>query len=126
MNVAVVGSRSLVKMEEEIIHILPDFVEESDRLISGGAKGVDSAVQEFARRKGRTIIIHYPNWRKFGKKAGFIRNVAIVADADKLVAFWDGMSAGTKHSIFVAQQKKIPIVVLMVDEEGNFNQIDVT
>lgn len=83
-----------------------DFVDKLDPLttvvVSGGARGVDSfAVQRAEERGIRTIVIK-PNWKKYGRGAGFRRNKEIVMVADDVVAFWDGQSRGTEHTIKTA------------------------
>lgn len=47
--------------------------------------------------------IWYPRWDLHGKGAGFARNRAICYSADRIVAFWDGESRGTKHTVDTAQ-----------------------
>lgn len=42
------------------------------------------------------------DWDRYGKSAGFRRNVDIVAQSDHVVAFWDGVSEGTLNTIALA------------------------
>lgn len=46
------------------------------------------------------------DWEAHGKRAGFIRNQQIVNYADRVVAFWDGESKGTKSTIDMALKAK--------------------
>lgn len=113
MRMAIVGSRDfkrLDKVRQFVNHLDYDVV-----VISGGAHGVDRAAEEAAFDKGLRIMIFRAQWNAFGKQAGFVRNREIVDHADELVAFWDGKSKGTAHSIKLARQKGIP--VLVIDEE---------
>lgn len=109
MKIAVVGSREF-KDEKFISDILlnPEL-NNTGILVSGGAKGVDTWAEEIWDNMGWEKIIFKPNWNKYGKKAGFLRNQQIVDVADKLIAFWNGKSKGTKHSIDLAVKKGIPV-----------------
>lgn len=116
MKIAVVGSREFK---------YPSFI--SDKMInlfggtynltfiSGGALGVDSIAEKCVDDFNETFhanitkVIYKPNWEKYGKKAGFLRNQQIVDEAEKLIAFWDGESKGTKNSIDLAIKKGIPV-----------------
>ena len=52
---------------------------------------------------------HFPAyWDKYGKSAGFIRNAEMGEYADALIAFWDGVSPGTKHMIQTMKRNKKP------------------
>lgn len=73
-------------------------------LVSGGAKGGDRYAELYAERKGLPITIHKPDWDRYGKSAGFIRNKSIIDDADVIVAIWDGKSKGTQHSMRLARE----------------------
>lgn len=110
MRMAIVGSRDfkrLDKVRQFVNHLNYDIV-----VISGGARGVDQIAEKTAIDKGLRTMIFYPQWDTFGKQAGFVRNREIVDHADELVAFWDGKSKGTAHSIKLARAKGIPVLVI--------------
>ena len=108
MKLAIVGSRTFKnyqKMHGEIAAL----VESGDmaaptEIVSGGAAGADSLGQRYASEMGLEFTGFLPEWDKHGKSAGFRRNVQIVDYADKVIAFWDGISRGTKHTIGLAEK----------------------
>lgn len=110
MKIAVVGSRNFIYKKfvmAKLIAIISGLEHYDDVLIvSGGAQGVDSWAEEIALRFKIPKIIFKPDWNKYGKRAGFIRNELIINEADKVIAFWDGESKGTKHSIDLAIKAK--------------------
>lgn len=75
-------------------------------IISGGAKGVDSLGIRYAKDNRLPYEIYTPDWNKYGKKAGIIRNCEMGDVADALIAIWDGESRGTKHMINYAMNLK--------------------
>ncbi|MGD2071982.1 MAG: SLOG family protein [Candidatus Thorarchaeota archaeon] len=114
MRVAIVGSREFPDRElvESIIQqLIVDY--KNIILVSGGARGVDSWAEEVFHRYNKMVIVHYPDWNKYGKKAGFLRNKLIINDANMIIAFWDGKSKGTKHSINLAIEAGKPINIYM-------------
>jgi len=70
----------------------------------GGAKGADTLASIYAKEHNIPIIVYKPNWKKYGRSAGIIRNKDIVNYCDKLVAFWDGKSKGTLNSINLSKK----------------------
>lgn len=57
--------------------------------VSGGAKGADTIGQEWAKGYGLKIYPPLkPDWNKYGRAAGPIRNSDIVKMADVIVAFF--------------------------------------
>lgn len=97
-KIAVVGSREGVN-REAVEAFVGRLDPEGTVLISGGARGVDTWAAEAAERRGiRTVVIR-PNWKKYGRTAGFKRNNDIVLAADDVVAFWDMKSRGTLDTI---------------------------
>ena len=104
-RIAVVGGREFsdyVLLAEELQRHMP-FI-----LVSGGARGADSLAERFANKHGLRKLIFEADWNKYGKSAGYRRNVTIVEHADLVIAFWDGKSKGTKHTIDIAEKKGVP------------------
>jgi hypothetical protein len=83
-------------------------------IVSGGARGVDALGKRYAEENGLLYTEFPAEWDKYGKSAGYKRNVLIVDHAEYLLAFWDQKSPGTKHSIDLAKKKGIPIGVIHV------------
>jgi hypothetical protein len=114
MKVAVIGSRTFfdkAKLVEQL-----DRLQNISLIVSGGARGADSLGEQYAKERKIPTMIFLPDWERFGKSAGFKRNVQIIDHADLVVAFWDGQSAGTRHSIDLARKsgKECKIVLYSV------------
>ena len=120
MKIAIVGSREF-KDNNLLRHVLLDEYRNlyEGTIISGGARGVDTWAIDIANElnslnyeEGQTklkIKVFVPDWNKYGKIAGFLRNQLIINEADKIIAFWDGKSKGTKHYIDLAIKVGKPI-----------------
>ena len=106
MKVAVIGSRSLVVTELE--KFIPQGTQE---LVSGGAKGIDTCVRDFAKKEGIKLTEFLPEYRRFGRGAPLRRNLQIIEYADMIVAFWDGQSQGTSFVIKQCKKQGKPIKV---------------
>jgi len=105
MKLAVVGSRGfndydLLKSKLNAIHLRKPIT----CIVSGGAKGADSLGEKWAKENGIETLIFIPDWDKYGKKAGFLRNEDIIKNSDAVVAIWDEVSKGTAHSISLAKK----------------------
>ena len=78
-------------------------------VIHGAARGADEIADGFAREFGMKVTRYPANWFKHGRKAGIIRNVEMLdTKPDLVLAFWDGFSRGTKHTIDEAERRGIP------------------
>jgi hypothetical protein len=109
--VAIVGSRRYPTLYDiiEFVKRLPgDAI-----VVSGGAKGVDTIAVETALMCGLGTIVFPAEWDKHGRSAGYIRNKDIVSRADVVVAFWDGVSRGTAHSMDLALSMGKPLYCKM-------------
>ena len=98
MKLAVIGSRNFTNYQVVQQH-LQTFVDQTTLVVSGGAKGADSLAEQWAKQNNIPTKIFYPDWNKHGRAAGPIRNKLIIQECDQVVAFWDGKSTGTAHSI---------------------------
>ena len=81
-------------------------------VVSGGAKGADSLGEQWAKEEEREVVVFPAEWDKYGKSAGYRRNVQMAEYAESLVAFWDGKSKGTKHMIDIAIDKGLLVKVV--------------
>lgn len=79
-------------------------------VISGGAEGVDTWAVDAAKGRGLPFIVHPVDWQLHGRSAGAVRNAAIVADCDRLIALHGidpktgELSAGTQITVTMARQ----------------------
>ena len=85
-------------------------------LVSGGAVGADELAERYAKENNLQMIVFKPDWKKYGKTAGFLRNLTIVEEADEVIAFWDGESRGTLDSINKAKKIKKPLLEVKYKE----------
>lgn len=109
MKLAIVGSRSFndwLLLKETLSQYNAEFI------ISGGANGADKLAHQYALVYHIEIIEFLPDWSKYRRSAGAIRNKQIVDSCDELLAFWDNKSPGTKISIDYANKtgKKVTII----------------
>ena len=110
MKVAVIGSRDI--KEINIGEYLKDDVTE---IVSGGAKGADALAREFAIEHGIKLTEFLPEYNRYKRGAPLKRNIQIAEYADKVLAFWDGKSRGTKFVIDYCKNNSIPVEVIVVN-----------
>lgn len=121
MRYAIIGSRTFndyEKFKESVDPHLPYITQ----IISGGATGADSLASDYTKEHNIPILVFKPEWDKYGRSAGFIRNKLIVQSSDIVVAFWDMKSNGTKHSLMYAEKLKIKTIIIDFDPE--YKQIE--
>jgi YspA, cpYpsA-related SLOG family len=86
-------------------------------VVCGGAKGADECGKQWALTNQIPVKLFPADWNKFGKAAGLIRNTEMAKYAEKLIAFWNGVSSGTEHMIYTAEKLGLNVVVVMYSEE---------
>ncbi len=117
MRLAIVGSRTFKDYEllcKYALYITQKLPCSHIVIISGGARGADSLGEQFARAHRYDTQIFKPEWDKYGKAAGFLRNGTIVANCDIVLAFWDGKSQGTADTIARAKKAKKPTFIIYI------------
>lgn len=96
---AVVGNREGFTYEY-IKSTLDDLrICKTDIIISGGAEGVDSFAEKYAKEKGCEIRIFNPDPSKPSPKRYFDRNMRVVVNADVIIAFNKKERSGTTNTI---------------------------
>lgn len=94
--------------------ICEDLVPRDAEVVTGGAPGVDALAERYARELGLAVRIFRADWDLHGKLAGPIRNREMAAYGDRLLAFWDGKSKGTKDMIRAARAAGLPVKVVII------------
>jgi predicted Rossmann fold nucleotide-binding protein DprA/Smf involved in DNA uptake len=112
VKLAIIGSRTITELN------LARYIKEKpDTVISGGAKGIDTIAWKWAIDSHIEIIVHRPDYNRDGRWAALRRNDVIVAEADKIMAFWNGKSTGTKYVIDKAKKLGKPIEIIMIESQ---------
>jgi hypothetical protein len=108
MKYAIIGSRTF-NAYTYMVGVLQNL-DDIDEIISGGAVGADAWAAFYASQNKIPLTVLRPDW-SVGKHAGFLRNAEIIEACDKVLAFWDGKSRGTAHSIGLAEKAGKPVSI---------------
>lgn len=111
MKLAIIGSRSFTNFEH-LNEMLTPYTHEISEIISGGAPGADKLAEQWADLHNIPVTVFKADWEKFGRSAGPKRNHDIIMNCDECIAFWDGESTGTKHSIGLCKKYNKPVRVI--------------
>jgi hypothetical protein len=124
MRLAIVGSRDL-PLTKVNYRIALSYLEETGMptsLISGGAKGADTLCKLIAINTGIPITEYLAEWDKYGKGAGFKRNLLIEQSADQCLALVTKpleQSRGTAHTVSLFRKSNKPVHVIEVPDVLN-------
>ena len=56
-------------------------------VVSGGCDAcADQMAPLLAKKYGLRLVVHYPNFKRYGRYATFVRNTSVAIDADYLIA----------------------------------------
>ncbi len=121
MKLAIIGSRDFKNyplLKETVLKHFVGYDTKTcmevwpEEIVSGGANGADSLAKAFALEYGIPLKEFIPEWEKYGKRAGFLRNQDIVKRADWVLCFWDGQSKGSGNSLSIAKKLKKPTLII--------------
>lgn len=119
INLAVIGSRTFVDSKRLWTDL--DNIRSVIRcIVTGGASGADAMAESWANDRKVPCIVIYPDWEKYGKAAGPIRNKEIIENCDEVLAYWDGKSKGTQHALALARREEKVIHLMRFDAERAF------
>lgn len=110
MKVAIIGSRNL---NVDISEYIP---KETTEIISGGARGIDRCARYYANSNKIKLTEFLPEYEKHGRGAPLRRNKQIVEVADIVIAFWDGISHGTKYTIDYARKNGKKVILVQIKD----------
>lgn len=120
MRVAIVGSRNIEydTVKERAYALLCRHIPaNATEIVSGGAVGIDTLAEIYAKQNGLPMKIFKPDYARYGKRAPLMRNDEIVDYAQYVLAIWDGSSHGTAYTVATCIQKGVPVKVVSIDED---------
>lgn len=122
MKVLMCGSRTWDDLEA-IVRWLGNLRGEHGEalvVISGGApRGADRICASVCDALGISLVEVPAEWERYGKRAGILRNVKMLnLEPQLVIAFWDGRSAGTRHTIDEATRRGIPVRIVSHELRG--------
>lgn len=110
MNVLVCGTRISAWTYTNVANVLSTFPRET-RWMCGGARGVDGYVVRWAKLNGAHLDVYRPCYEDRTvpyHQAPLVRNEFMLElGPDRVVAFWDGLSRGTKFVLDEAHKRGI-------------------
>jgi hypothetical protein len=113
MRIAIIGSRNFNDYEL-VVETLAPYKSKITLIVSGAARGADSLGEKWAIDNKIQTLIFPADWNTHGKRAGFIRNEDIIKNCDGAIAFWDGESRGTAHSLSLAEKYNKPTKIVKI------------
>lgn len=109
-RILVTGSRTWTRWDivNEALQSI-DLGDDPPTLVSGACpKGADDIAESIAARRGWHIERHPPDWSRYGRRAGFVRNAEMVnLGADLCLAFIKGGSRGASMTADLAERAGI-------------------
>lgn len=107
MKLLIAGSRSITDVSFVLRCYLNSKLDSDvTEIVSGGARGVDTAAEAIAKQFEKEFKCFRAEWKKYGKKAGVIRNKMMVDYCTAAIIVWDGISPGTKSTIDLLTSSK--------------------
>ena len=133
MKLAVVGSRSITDQDAvndaiaEVVNQYAGNYPVGTVILSGGAKGVQACAKKYAEEFSGQFVAFEPYHEidkkaKFNPKYFYTRNVPLIANADVVLAIWDGTDPNTDHAIQLARQLKKHLVIEIPDNQEDYVQ----
>lgn len=116
MKLMVCGTRKKVKLYQVMVFLNLSKAQElyeDLEIIEGCCKDSADEYAEKWAEMNKVKLHHYPATSGTYLK----RNVEMVDDCDIVVAFWDGYSYGTAHSIAQAVLLKKPVEIIYLREQ---------
>lgn len=129
-RVIIAGSRDYdnYKIFSAIVNmIFNDSYTVNDRveIVSGGCSGPDIMGERYAHENDIECVTFPAEWKKYGRSAGIKRNNQMIQYASNsniptLIAFWNGKSKGTKHTIDQAKENNFRVFVVNCDRSDDY------
>lgn len=98
MRLGIIGSRRFPDLGRVALYIAS--LPEGTAIVTGGASGVDATAARSARSRGLPLRTLGPSFEEAAdEQMALRRNQRLIDSCDVLVAFWDGVSSGTRMTV---------------------------
>lgn len=96
---------------------LQPYASKENTIIHGAARGADSLANTWAYDNDCEVIAYPANWDKYGKRAGYIRNVQMLNEGkpDLVIAFPGGK--GTEMMALLAESAGVSVIKVKVEND---------
>lgn len=118
----IAGSRDLNAFrDKEKVWLVADAVVKSGfeitEVICGLARGIDQAGKLWAETHNPEIPTRFfvPDWNRFGKAAGVMRNQDMADYGEALILIWNGWSLGSKDMLKRATKNNLKVYQYVVE-----------
>ncbi len=128
MKLAIIGGRDFLDYDLLCSELEP-YINKVTLVVSGAAPGADSLGARWSREilgkeplefealwddltKQPCKVKYKKNGKPYNALAGFNRNEDIIKNCDGCIAFFDGYSKGTSHSISLCKKYKKPLKII--------------
>jgi hypothetical protein len=122
MKVIVAGSRTICDY-----HIVNTAIWASGfkitEVVSGGARGVDTLGERWAKLNRIPVRRFLAEWEKFGRSAGPRRNEQMAYYGDALILIWDGKSAGSRNMLNIARARRLKIAAFVLQSDRRLKRL---
>ena len=109
MKLLIAGSRSITSFD-----LSPYVPADVELIITGGAKGVDTLAEAYAKERGIPTVTVKPCYERYGRAAPILRDEEMVDLADAVLVIWDGKSKGTQHTVAYAQKVNKRLIIVQI------------
>ena len=113
MKTIIAGGRDFIPTSKHKEWLLKKLKElGTTEIVCGMAMGADILGLRYAKEMNYCVKKFPAGWNKYGKSAGYKRNLQMGEYADALICFWDGKSRGSKLMIDIAEKLNLPTRII--------------
>lgn len=118
MKLIIAGSRNIpehIAYAECVKFRIEKNIEHTE-IVSGTARGVDTAGEHYAEFYNIPVKRFPADWETYGRAAGHIRNQQMAEYADALLLIWDGKSKGSASMKSKMEHLNKPIYEIIISK----------
>lgn len=108
MKTIIAGSRTITHYDT-VENAIKESGFEITQVVSGMARGVDKLGELWAHYNNIGCYLCPADWNRYGKSAGYRRNVDMANIAEALIVIIENNSKGSSHMLNIAKERGLKI-----------------